>query len=256
MKHSIKLTLMSAIILGGFPLTMLAADQDVDTKATVDFQEPGPETPVDPVDPENPEPKPIIPVEPGLPKPPVYPGGSLRLNHVPTISFGSNKVVAGGAIQYAQLENVTDVETNVTTAKASFVEVADETGKFKGWTVNVATDGIFKSTKNDINGIIGLTDGSVRGLFGMDEQKDKFPVANQTIAIGKDASSAQVMKAEAGQGYNKWQVRYGHSTTATLKGDDGTLRNPNVSLTIPKGQAVYTDETYTANLVWTLQQGL
>lgn len=253
MKKSIKVTMVAALFLG---VTAQVSASEVSGRADVKFMAPGPTDPVDPVDPEEPGIKPIEPVNPTDPKPPVYPGGPLRLNHVPTLSFGQNKLSGSQATYQGKLEAVIDKETGTATERASFVEVADLTGTMRGWTVKVASDGIFSSSNNHINGTIALKLGKVRGLNGMDAQKDKFPIANQEIVIGKDAPSDEVLKAEAGKGYNKWQVVYGLSTTSTEKGDDGSFRNPNVTLTIPEGQIIMADQIYTAKVVWTLEQGV
>lgn len=257
-----KITLLSALVLGGIAFGTLADAQDVASRADVEFKAPGPTTPVDPSDPEDVDPKPVLPTDPTDPTAPVYPGGALRLNHVPTISFGVNNVSSKTANYFGKLEKVIDFDSKDETYKASYVEVADESGVLKGWTVNVSSDGIFKPTKGvateNINAAITLSDAQVRGINGMEAKPEKAPTANSSVVIGHGApaASAQVMTAETGKGYNKWQVRYGHSTTSTVVGDDASLRNPAVKLTVPQGQAIIAGEAYSASVVWTLQQGI
>ncbi|MEF9936437.1 MAG: WxL domain-containing protein [Carnobacterium sp.] len=258
------ITLVSTILLaslGSATIVDAAKEQTIDGRADVQFK--APETrPVDPSDPEDPDPELIVPVDPEDPNPPVYPGGDLRLNHIPTISFGINDIAAAGATYNAQFEKVIDktIGGTVGKKKASFVEVADETGLIKGWQVTVSSNGVFKSAAgNEILGAITLKSGSIRGLDGMDELKDKFPTANQNIVIGNGSNNAsvEVMNAAAGKGMNKWQVRYGDSELTTNPlGDDKTVRNPNVTLTVPKGQILLVDQKYTAKVVWSLAQGL
>lgn len=233
-----------------------AAENEVTGKARVEFKEPDPGAPVDPVDPEDPDPDPILPVDPGDEEPPVYPGGPLRINHIPTLSFGVNDISASQATYLAQLETVYDYETKVGTPRASFVEVADLTGSLKGWKVTASSSGVFESSKGNVKAVIKLLQGNVRGLNGMDELKDKFPEANQAVTLGESSTSAEILTAKAGKGYNKWQVRYGDSSTSTTVGDDTTLRNPNVTLTVPQGQIVLAGVTYTAKITWSLEQGL
>ena len=85
------------------------------------------------------------------------------------------------------------------------------------------------------------------------ETKPEAAPTGSGFSIGKDQpGAANVMTAEAGKGYNIWQARYGHSDNAVEK--DGVKRNPNVKLTIPKGQLVLADQKYTTKLVWTLSQ--
>ncbi|MBP1040083.1 WxL domain-containing protein [Vagococcus sp. BWB3-3] len=252
-----KLALISAIVLGGlYSTTVSVSANTVDGKADVEFLPADPTKPVDPTDPEDPDPKPVKPVDPEDPNPPVYPGGALRLNHIPTFQFGKNNIVSGDGNFKAYFETVIDDETNVKTKKASYVEVADETGSSKGWTVTVNSDGVFKSAKGNINAGITLTNASVRGILGMETKPEVAPTTQETIQIGYESlGNAEVMKADAGKGYNKWQVRWGHSDTA-IKGDGEENRNPAVSLFVPKGQQVMADAKYTAKVVWTLQQGL
>ncbi|MBP1039418.1 WxL domain-containing protein [Vagococcus sp. BWB3-3] len=244
---------LSAVVA---PSVSSAANQSVNGDAKVEFKA-GVNTPVNPVDPEDKEPKPVDPTEPDTEKPVVYPGGALRINHIPTISFGVNEISAKQADYFAQFEKVKDLESGTVKEKASYVEVADESGEFKGWAVKVSSDGVFRSAKGNIDGTITLSSAALRGLNGMDGQVDKAPVANGTVIVGKDAPTAEVLKAEAGKGYNTWQVVYGNSVTGnTVKGSDDTIRNAAVKLTVPEGQAVYAGEEYTASLVWTLEQGL
>lgn len=209
MKKLSRVTLLSAVILGSLGMGSVSlATQSVDTNAKVEFKSAKPTTPVDPEDPEDPDPKPIEPVDPTDPKPPVYPGGALRLNHVPSISFGVNSISAKTANYSAKLETVIDVATQTTSDKASFIEVADETGELKGWTVSVASDGVFKPTKGiakeNILGAITLSAPKIRGLNGMDDQLDKAPIAHEEVIVGHGAASqsAEVLKAEKGKGFN------------------------------------------------------
>lgn len=253
-----KVTLLSTVLIASMGLATVANAETIDSKATTQFKAPD-NKPVDPVDPENPDPKPIEPTDPTDPNPPVYPGGAIRLNHIPTISFGINNISSKGATHLAQFEEVIDIDTQVRSPKASFVEVADESGKLTGWTVTASSDGVFKSPKGDVNGVITLNGGNVRGLEGMDAMKDKFPTANQNIVLGGGITdNVPVLTAEKGKGMNKWQVRFGlYTDTAAIQiGDDKTERNPKVTLTVPKGQIILADQKYEAKVTWSLTQGV
>lgn len=256
-KDLISLALVSTVVLAsiaGGQVAKAQTSQEVDSNSVVEFRPPGPTDPGTPVDPEDPDPLPIDP-DPEIKPPVIYPGGPLRFNHVPSISFGINKLSSGTATYFARLEKVVDIATGTISPKGSFIEVEDLTGKLQGWDVKVSGDGIFKSDKGDVKGIITLKDPAVRGVEGMETKPEKAPLAQQTVVIGDVAGTVDVMAASEGNGYNKWQVRYGHSDT-TIEGDDATRRNPNISLTVPRGQLILTDETYISNLVWTLEQGI
>lgn len=254
---SIRITLLTVAALATVVATSdISAANTIDGRADVEFTSADPSKPVDPADPEDPDPKPVKPTDPEDPNPPVYPGGALRLNHIPTLQFGKNNIVSGDGNFNAYFETVIDDETNVKTKKASYVEVADETGSSKGWTVTVNSDGVFKSSKGNINAGITLKNATIRGILGMETKPEAAPTTQGDINIGYEAiGNAEVMKAETGKGYNKWQIRWGHSDTA-IKGDGDENRNPAVSLFVPKGQQVMADAKYTAKVVWTLQQGL
>lgn len=257
MKKTNAITILCALALSAIvaPATGLA-NNTVGSDATTEFKaNDGKE--VNPTDPEKEKPTPIKPGEPGVDKPVVYPGGALRLNHIPTISFGVNDLESSQADYYAKFENVEEIEGGLVSERASYVEVADETGEFTGWTVNVASDGVFKSVKGNIQGTITLTNAVLRGLNGMDSQPDKAPTMASSVVVGKDAPTAEVMTAAAGKGFNTWQAVYGNSaTTGTITGDDGTKRNAAVKLTVPAGQQIYAKTEYKASLVWTLQSAL
>lgn len=254
MKKINTVTVLSILALSAVAAPVIgSANNTIGSDAKTEFKA-NDSTEVNPTDPEKEKPTPVKPGEPGVDKPIVYPGGALRLNHIPTISFGVNNLASGQADYYAQFEEVEEVEGGLISDRASYVEVADERGTFAGWTLNVASDGIFKSAKGTINGTITLNSAVLRGSFGMDPQSDKAPSMTSSVVVGKDAPTAEVMNATEGKGYNTWQAVYGNSaTTGTIMGDDGTVRNSAVKLTVPANQQVYAGEAYTAKLVWTLQ---
>ncbi|MGO3196611.1 WxL domain-containing protein [Vagococcus salmoninarum] len=255
-----KVTLISSLFLGGLLASSVALaaeplSQTVTTRGDVQFKAANDLKPVDPVDPEDEKPEPIDPTDPTKP-PVVYPGGPLRLNHVPQLSFGVNEIDAKGQVISALLENVIDSESKVETPRASFVEVADETGSLRGWEVTVQSDGIFKSEKGNIEGTMTFNGASLRGLNGMDAKPEAAPTATSSFSIGKDhLGVASVMKADTNKGYNKWQVRYGHSDQAVVD-QDKVKRNNKVTLTVPEGQLVLADVEYVAAIQWSLVQGL
>ena len=251
----IKLSLLSTALLGTLVISLnVDAAGSVKSNANVEFRAPDINAPVDPSDPETEEPVPVIP-DPEIKPPIVYPGGPLRINHVPSMSFGVNDISSKTSHYFAKFENVINVETNEAIPKASYIEVADLTGELKGWEVKASSDGLFKSAKGNIMGKITLTNPVVRGLDGMELQMDKAAVAKQSVVIGETPGAVSILSAEAGKGYNKWQARYGHSDTS-VAGADETLRNPQVKLTIPAGQQVMAGQEYVAEINWVLEQGL
>lgn len=249
-----KITLITTLVLAGVIASSVTYAKEITTRADVQFKPADKNKPVDPHDPEKPKPE-VVDPDPEIKPPVVYPGGPLRLNHVPSLSFGINEINAGGQTINALLENVLEKSTGTVLPRASFIEVADETGSLRGWKVTAKSDGVFKSARGNIVGTITFSDPAIRGINGMENKPEVAPTGS-AFSIGKDfEQSANVLTAEKDKGYNIWQARYGHSESA-VEDKDKIKRNPNVKLTVPAGQLLLVDTSYVAEIQWSLVQGL
>lgn len=235
---------LASVVLG--QQAQAAPVSNPSTKGEVEFMKDdnGGITPTDP----DPDPEVVTPIEPGETP---LPGGALRFDYVPQISFGKNYIEADQTSVFGKFLLVTPKGTTNQVVRPTFVEVTDVRGGTQGWSVSVANDGIFKSeTGSEFSGaVIGLAKPTKYSRSG---QNAETGLEVNAVTLG-NGQSVEIMKADHAkeQGYGKWQVVYG-SEEVSVKGDDETDRNPAVKLQIPKGKIIKAAETYKTTLVWTL----
>lgn len=245
----IKLGLVSTVVLASAVLgqcVQAANVNDISTKGEVEFMknDNGEITPTDP----DPDPEVITPIEPGETP---LPGGALRFDYVPQISFGKNYIEADKKSVFSKFLLVTPKGTTAKVIRPTFVEVTDVRGGTQGWSVSVANDGVFRSeTGSEFSGaVLSLSKPTKYSRSG---QNAETGLEANAVILG-NGQPVEIMKADSAkeQGYGKWQVVYG-SETVSVKGDDDTDRNPAVKLQIPMGKIIKAAETYKTTLVWTL----
>jgi hypothetical protein len=190
--------------------------------------------PTDPVDPENPD-NPFTPDDPATGE-----NGPLSIDYVSKFDFGTQSITTKDATYNATLTQGKN-STGATVEKPNFVQVTDNTGTSKGWSLAVTQ-------------LAQLTDGDDE-LKGAQISLSKLEAATQsastatTPAVAGDfdlipGETAKVTTADAGQGEGTWVTRFGTDATS---GADA------VKLSVP-GASVKKATTYTSTLQWTLTQ--
>lgn len=256
---------LTTVIGVSAPTTVKAASISADTNSAIEFGENTDGEP-NPVDPEVENPDPIKPPVVPLPK------GALRFNWVPTIDFGKVLLRGDTTTYKAHFEDVTDLETNVVSPRASFIEVMDErAGVAKGWKVTAKGDGVFTHSTDSakkFNSVIKMGSTTIRGLNNQDA--GQIPAvfgATTPVTIASTANAVQPLieaKASADQGRGRFQARFGlYTTTTNTQADEinageatPVKRNSAVTVTVPEGQIVYADAKYTSKITWTLEDTL
>ena len=227
----------------------------------------------------DPDPNPDDPEKPDPDPDPNPIGGALRFTHIPNISFGNNNVITSRTQNYyAKFEQREAENTASSHLYPTYFTVEDIRGGTKGWSVTISGDGIFTEENpsekaKKIKTTLYFSNPSTKSLAELDPilYGPEMSNSEKEIAVTNDSSSSVRLATAIGekeQGYGKWSVGYGSTSTVTTgKGIDGTStegsideskkgRNASVKLTVPNGQIINTKSLYTTTLTWELSDSI
>lgn len=273
MKFRVFLFSMSPILLiGGLNQATMTAEAEASTETTLEFI---------PNDANGGNP--VVPGKGPEERERIYPekadgsftNGSLRIEHVPAIRFGQQKI--SSKIEYYQVlwgsGTVGEDETKVKIP--SFAQVTDERGIQSSWKLTVHQEKAFQNTKNEKNTLentrIEIHEGQlfntvepdatvlVSGVLGLSDSKPvDIPVGAKGNALEvmatkeaktTDGSKTSIVFASS-KDYDNDATFYGAEKQETLSIDHGGLK-----LRTP-GKDKKEKATYSANLIWTLTDSI
>lgn len=216
--------------------------------------------PVNPVDPEHPK-KDVEPVNPDGTLPEAGTAGPLSLDFAPMLSFGKNKISTRDETYYATAQKLLN---NSSTANGghvpTWVQVTDNRGTLKGWTLGMKQNGQFKSvtTETILTGAeISFRDAATTG--SMAEFETPRPSFKESFSLNPDGMGVveNIMIAEEGQGAGTWTYYFGSGVnfmkSINPEDPEGALlyRTDVIKLTVP-GSTNKLLEQYKTSLTWTL----
>ncbi|MEI5993965.1 WxL domain-containing protein [Candidatus Enterococcus mansonii] len=204
-----------------------------------------------------------------------YTNGALRIEHIPSIRFGQQKI--SSKIEYYQalwtMGTVGEEETKVKIP--TFAQVTDERGIQSSWKLTVYQEKAFQNTKNEKNVLentrIEIHEGQlfntvepdasvlVSGVLGLSPAK---PV---DIPVGAKGNALQVMATKEGKDTDGSKTSvvfasptdYDNEATFYAKEKQETLLNDHGGLKLrTPGKDKKEKATYSANLVWTLTDSI
>lgn len=197
------------------------------SNASIQFtQGSGPVAPVDPTDPTNP----LFPPGPTDPTdPPTGNTGSLTLDYVSSVQFGSNEIS-------------TTTQVYSSKSKKGFIQVSDRRGTGDGWTVTAKASKFSNGTTDTLPGsVLTFKNGEV-----VSTSTSQSPIPEQTITLNTDGSSiSKIVSAKSGSGLGTWVTRWLGQEPEVIEGE-----NNKITLTIPAGSA--TVGNHEATITWTL----
>lgn len=194
----ISLILFSSIIFMGLAVYFPVDAEAVTGKGTVDIEANYKQEVVDPENPQN-------SVDPGdSPKT----SGDLRIDFVPQLNFGSNKLSTEDEVYLGNAQLFHD-ETG---ARGNFVQVSDYRGTGSGWLLQVRQETQFKneSTKNkELNGAVISFDQSWTNSV---RSADQAPIVSKDIvSIDNIGETYNLAEAKKGTGEGTWSIVFGAS---------------------------------------------
>ena len=207
-------SLFSASLL--LPTTTFAAEaqqNDSTTTGKVAFTEPtNPVNPVDPTDPDNPA---------------TGQSGSLTLDVLPNLDFGSHDIASGEQTYTAEKPAKPEIQ-------ASDRRGVGSDNQAQGWTVNVSMSDFTLGGAEDgqkLEGVsLAFNSGAVKGAT--DTQGDA-PVAQDITNLNSTSGAQTILGAKKGQGLGTWISSYDPS---------------NIKLTVPKAAK----GDFQGTLTWTI----
>lgn len=200
MKQQTSLLFFLIILLGVAEIatpTVTAVANSISNQGQIQFEAilPPPEI----VDPE----KPIKPVDPG-PTPSTK--GYLRIDFVPKLNFGRNKLSKQDQTYsaYAQLFH------GDTTARGNFVQVTDSRLNGEGWKLQVRQESLFTSNTGDAlkGAYISLNKAWANSIF---DSQYAPSIQTDVIKLDKIGITYELATAEKNQGYGTWSIEFGAS---------------------------------------------
>ena len=267
MNNTVKLTLMSALVLGGLGVastTAHAADVATrNTDAQVKFiPDDSTTNPVDPTDPTNP----VDPVDPTDPTNPVDPGtkGPLSLDYASSFDFGVQKITSTDKTYQAKAQQVKKGGTIVNVP--NYAQVTDNRGTQAGWKLSVKQNGQFKDSKS--KELAGATINIANGSLNTASQ-DKVSIVIPSFTLDAAGASQDVMQAQPGEGAGTFVYSMGKpdniaenkdalanptntkSFDAAGKVEGPRFETSDVTLKVP-GKSVKMADTYSTTMTWTL----
>lgn len=216
-------------------------------------------------------------VDPESPTTVVDPGngpsttGSLRIDYVSSLNFGSQKIDATDRT-YLSLAQQFQSDT---TARGFYIQVSDYSSESAGWNLTVTQNQQFHSSiiqeldQQELKGAVLSFD---KGWANTSGASGTPTVTRDTLAINEMGTAYKVATAESDQGKGVWLIEFGASATNTSNQDptltalkdasgnavlDSTTNkqaysNSAVTLTVPKETKIYPVQ-YTTTLTWTLE---
>lgn len=239
MKKFGSLFLATAILAGITlaPAVSFAADGgEYDTNGVITFTpNNGTTDPVDPVDPTNPV-KPVDPTDPSGPKPGT--AGPLSIDYASSLDFGSQKITSKDEIYKAKAQKYLDKD-NVEKTGPNFVQVTDNRGTKKGWTLQMKQNSQFTTADADeLTGAeITFKNGNV--VTASDSEK---PTGQATIVADPSGDLKNVMSAKDGQGAGTYLLDWG---------TDAATAAESIELSVPGSTTKYAKK-YSTTFTWVL----
>jgi hypothetical protein len=214
-----------------FASTVNAAESD----ATITFI-PGDEAPpvLDPTDPEDPyDYDSDIPGDPN--DLPTNETGPLTLDYVSSVEFGERQIQGANASYEA-------------TTLRPFIQVSDRRGTGAGWNVTAVMSTFQNGESTDSLPSASLTfTGGVP--ITVPDNVSNVPDVEQNIVLEAGGDAETVVTADINDGLGSWITRWYPSEDA----EEGF--NDNVTLQIPAGSNITTENAHTATITWTLTAG-
>lgn len=205
---------------------------EYNSKGSITFEtSTDPTDPVDPTDPTDPV-EPVDPPEPGTP-------GPLSIDFASSFYFGTQKITSVDETYNATAQKV--IKGGVEVEVPNYVQVTDNRGGEKGWSLSVKQEDEFTSTTDSANTLEGskIVISNIEAVTAS-ESSPPSDVESSIILDGEGATE-NVMAAKAGEGAGTHLARFG----------DADTKATSVSLEVP-GSIVKYAETYETALVWTL----
>lgn len=196
--------------------------------------------------------------------------GLLRIDFVPTLSFGRNQIGKGDQVFSANAQLFHD-DTN---ARGNFVQVSDYRATKAGWTLQLRQETQFKNDQtlnHELKGAVLSFDKS--WVNSIRETATGPSVKKEVIRLENIGDTYTLAQAEPGKGEGSWAITYGASEENT-DGQDNTLtpsldasgnpvidptfnkpvsKNSAVTLTLPEGISI-DPVPYTTVLTWILSE--
>jgi hypothetical protein len=228
-------TMLTGFVLGGSVTSYAADGGEYQSNAIIEF-EPATDIitpPVDPIDPGVPV-DPVDPTDPNGPNPGTP--GPLSIDYASSLDFGKQKITSTTQTYKAKAQKFKGRDDG-----PNYVQVTDNRGTEKGWSLQVKQNGQFKSTLGkELNGAeITFKNGWVNTASA-----SPIPsITKSTFSLTPEGNGVaeNIMSAKAGEGSGTYLLVFGDKATAA----------ESIELSIP-GQTTKYAEKYSTSLTWTL----
>lgn len=235
-------TTLAAMVMSSGAFTVFAADGGVyNSKGSVTFE--ASKDPTDPVDPSDPK-DPVVPEGPGGETPQPGTPGPLSIDFASSLDFGTNVISNRDQVYYAAPQKV-KVAGGATEERPNYVQISDNRGTNKGWTLTVKQNGQLSNAStlnNELTGAeISLADATATSA----STTVVAPTAYDVV-LDPDGDEQKVMTAQVGEGAMTWISYYGD-----VEDVDGEMKNTSVQLEVP-GSTPKDSVKYSTTLTWIL----
>lgn len=242
---------VACLILLNTGINIVFADDlghNLESTAKVEFKPSTQVTP--PVDPEGDKPNvPIFPWDPTEPEGKPKPGtsGPLSIDFVSSFDFGANEISNDDRSYYARSQLILNKDGSEIEARPNFVQVTDNRGTGKGWTLTVKQQGQLKSEditpNSELTGAyIKLSSPKVRS-----NPNAIAPTTTEEIILDPLSSENVVLSASTDEGEGTWTNSWGETEVVTEETEDGESKNASITKAVelfvpgetPKDAVVY-----------------
>ncbi|MBK5491840.1 WxL domain-containing protein [Bacillus sp. TH13] len=240
MKNNLKTLGVTATMATGLMLTggvsAFAADGgEYNSNAIIEF-EPSTEItpPVDPTDPEIPV-GPVDPTDPEGPNPGT--NGPLSIDYASSLDFGKQKITSTDQVYKAAAQKFNGERGE----GPNYVQVTDNRGTEKGWSLQVKQNGQFKSDSGkELTGAEITFNNSVVNTAS-ESKKPSIVKSSFNLTPEGTGVAQNIMSAKAGEGAGTYVLAFGDDNTAA----------DSIELSVP-GKTTKYAEKYSTSLIWTL----
>ncbi|MEQ6357165.1 WxL domain-containing protein [Lysinibacillus sp. M3] len=228
-------TMLTCFVLGGSVTSYAADGGEYQSNAIIEFEAATDiiTPPVDPTDPGTPV-DPVDPTDPNGPKPGTP--GPLSIDYASSLDFGKQKITSTNQVYKAKAQKFKKRGDG-----PNYVQVTDNRGTEKGWSLQVKQNGQFKSASGNVltGAEITFNNGSVNTASA----SPKPSIAKSTFSLKPDGTGVaeNIMAAKAGEGSGTYVLAFGDDNTAA----------DSIELSIPGATTKYA-EKYSTTLTWTL----
>lgn len=206
-----------------------------------------------PVNPENPD-VPAEPINPDDTKPNKGTGGNLSIDFASSFDFGMNEISNKNQVYFAQAQRY----YNSSLVTPNFIQITDNRGTLKGWTLKVYEEKQFKTRKSskyeELKGASLSFLKSTAVTNGDSKHPKPYEVINLTPGV-----ETMIAQAERGEGAGTWIIRWGGKEDLFKKelfaGKEKLEKyfTSSVSLYVP-GITPKTPADYRTKLTWILSE--